>query len=522
MTDRIVRFSADVTAADPERRTIVGTVVPYGQVGQTNIGPVMFQKGAIRANDVKLLLEHDGRRPIGRSTSFVDGPERLVGAFKVSGTTAGTDALVEAADGLRDGLSVGANIIDSTVGDDGTLIVTAAELVEVSLVATPAFAGATVSQVAASADDPDEQETPEDAPAPADPEPSEEEDVEETAQEVAAAAVDPTPVVEAARPSQPYITARPRDLDGLTAGGMLRAQLRAQFLGDRDAQTLVTAALGAQSTVNDYGVIPVPLLREIIGVIDNQRPFIDSVARQPLPAAGMSFRIPKVDTKVTVDEQIYENDEVDSTQGVIEDITVDVKTFAGGNTVSRQLIDRADPSYFDELLRQLASAYANKVDAWALATASATAVASTGVDIYTAVVAGQTDAYGVMRFAPDTLHVAPAGTGDVTWAKILAATGQDDRPLFAAGVPSNAAGLVSQGSTNGTVAGLRLVVNPNAPANEQAFVYPSAFATFYESAGAPIRVTVESAANLNVDVSVHGYVALAVKYPTAMRELAIS
>ena len=31
--DRIVRFSTDITAADVERRTIVGTVVPYGAIG---------------------------------------------------------------------------------------------------------------------------------------------------------------------------------------------------------------------------------------------------------------------------------------------------------------------------------------------------------------------------------------------------------------------------------------------------------------------------------------------------------
>jgi len=55
--DRIVRFSADITAADTERRTIVGTVVPYGVAGSTSIGPVVFQPGSIRASSgVKLLL----------------------------------------------------------------------------------------------------------------------------------------------------------------------------------------------------------------------------------------------------------------------------------------------------------------------------------------------------------------------------------------------------------------------------------------------------------------------------------
>jgi HK97 family phage prohead protease len=151
--ERIVRFSADITAADTERRTIVGTVVPYGVTGSTSLGPVIFQPGSITAGDnVKLLLEHDGRRPIGKATGFVDGPDRLVGSFRISQTSAGTDSLVEASDGLRDGLSVGASILESTVGEAGELIVSAAELVEVSLVTSPAFQAAQVTQVAASAD----------------------------------------------------------------------------------------------------------------------------------------------------------------------------------------------------------------------------------------------------------------------------------------------------------------------------------------------------------------------------------
>jgi len=143
--DRVVRFSTDITAADPERRTIVGTVVPYGSIGNTSLGPVTFAAGAVRVPEsVKLVLEHDMKRPIGKATGFVDGPERLVGTFRLSHTTTASDALVEASDGLRDGLSVGARIVEHTVGEDGTMVVTAADLVEVSLVHTPAFSDAVV------------------------------------------------------------------------------------------------------------------------------------------------------------------------------------------------------------------------------------------------------------------------------------------------------------------------------------------------------------------------------------------
>ena len=518
MIDRIVRFSTDITAADVERRTIVGTVVPYGAIGNTSIGPVTFAQGSIRVGDsVKLVLEHDMARPIGRSTGFADGPERLVGSFRLSHTTAATDALVEASDGLRDGLSVGARILDHSIADDGSMVVTSAELLEVSLVHTPAFSQAVVTQVAAS-DPGDDDSTPQ---------PSEE-DInmpDETTEVAAAQVVTSEQHVEAARPSMPYITAQPRDLKGLTAGGMLRHQLKAQLFGDHDSQTVVTAALEQQTTTTDAGVIPVPLLREIIALVDNNRPFIDAIDRQPLPPTGMSFRIPRVDVYATAAIQTAQADELDSTEGEIDDLTVNVTTFGGANKVSRQLIERSDPSYFDELLRQLARAYAIATDSAAIVSMKAGDASSEGPNadgIYGAIVKGQADSFGIMRFAPDTLMVAPSGTGDVTWQKLLGSVDGNDRPLYAAGLPQNAAGIVSQGSTQGTVAGLRLVVNPNIATNGEANVFPSAFATFYESPGAPVRVELSHADNLTVDVGVYGYSALALKFPTASREITIA
>jgi uncharacterized protein len=512
MTERTVYFSADVTASDTQRRTIVGTVAPFGAVGQTSLGPVSFAPGSIRASqDVKLLLEHDGRRPIGRATSFQETPGALIGTFRIVQTTTGTDALVEASEGLRGGLSVGASILEHTIDAAGTMLVTAAELLEVSLVTAPAFSEAQVSKVAASAPDDDDDNTE-----------SEEDIVEDETTEVAAAqvAASPQPVIEAAKPTMPYITAQPRDVKGITAGGMLSHQLRAHFGNQesRDVVTHVQAALAKQDTTRDDGIIPVPLLREIVALVDANRPFVDAIDRQPLPDAGMSFRIPKVTTSATVAEQVYELTEVDSTQGQIEDFTVDVKTFAGANVVSRQLIDRSDPAYFDELLRQLAQSYAHKTDKFAYDTVKGSS-ASNGLTLYAAVTKGIADSYGVMRFAPDTIVMAPGGTSGTAWLNFLQAEDQNDRPLFAANIPQNAAGLIGAGSTQGTVAGLRVVVDPHIGANEKAHVFPRAFATFYEQAGSPFQVQITDVANLGIEVGVYGYVAALAKFPSAIRQL---
>ena len=513
MTDINVTFSADITAADEGRRTITGQIVPFGSWGQTSMGPVQFAKGAFGdVPKVKLLLEHDPKRPIGRMTAAMPTPEGINATFKVARTTAGTDALVEASDGLRDGLSVGARIIDFEDTNEG-MVVTAAELSEVSLVHTPAFSEAVVSQVAASA-----EATTEAAPS--------EEDVNmenETPEVETAEVVEASEMVEAAAPAKQYITVgAPRALEGMTAGRFARAQLEAQA-GDRDAQMIVQAALADNTTTTAAGLIPTRFLTEVISVLDNSRPFVDSISREALPDAGMDFKIPRVTQKPSVAEQAAEGDEVSSTAFELDYLTVDVKTYGGGQRISRQLIERSDPAFLDRLIIEMAAQYAQATDLFAFGVATTGAGTSDGADIYQSIVKGIADSSSVMRFTPSHIVVPASGSGAITLEKLLQQVDGSDRPLFAAAQPQNAAGNITQGSTNGTVAGLQLVVDHNlGTGNTAARVYPSAAVTFYESAGAPVQVSVQDVSTLEVEVAVYGYVAAAAKYPTAVRTLTVT
>ena len=510
-----VTFTADVTAADSEKGVIVGTVVPYGAFGNTSLGPVAFQAGAFGKppETVKLLLEHDARRPIGRATGFVDGPDHMTGTFKLSRTTAGKDALIEAAEGLREGLSVGANIIDFEDTEEG-YVVTAAELVEVSLVTTPAFSEAGVEQVAAST--PDDDPNPE----PSDQEPATMEN-ETPEVEPAAEVVEASTPVEAAAPTSQYITVgAPRALEGMTAGRYASTQLQAAA-GDRDAQMIVEAALADATTTTAAGLVPTRFLTEVIAVLDDSRPFIDSIDRDTLPADGMDFKIPRRTQAPSVAEQAAEGDEVNSTAFTLDYLTVDVKTFGGGQRISRQLIERSDPAFLDRLIIEMAAQYAQATDTFAFTQATIGQGDTDDTTVYGSIVQGIADSYGVMRFSPNRLLVAPTTTGSFGWDDLLGTVDSEGRPLFAAANPSNAGGLVSQGTTQGTVAGLQLVVDPNL-SNPNARVYPSAFATFYEAAGAPVQVSVQDVSSLEVEVAVYGYVALANKYPTAMRNLTVT
>jgi HK97 family phage major capsid protein len=349
--------------------------------------------------------------------------------------------------------------------------------------------------------------------------------MEETATEVAAAAVDPKPHVEAARPTTPYITTNLRALDGMTAGSFARHQLEATK-GNQDSAMIVRAALDDNTTTTAAGLIPTRFLREVIGVLDTTRPFIDSLTREALPGEGMEFKIPRRTARASVAEQAAQGDEVSSDEPTYDFLTVQVKTFAGGERISRQLIERSDPAFLDRLFLEMASEYAQKVDnfAWlTVANALGAGSNSDGGSITEAIGQAIADSWSVMRFAPNNLAVAPSTTGSFGFADLLKAVDSDERPIFSAsGQLVNQAGNIVVPNAQGSVMGLRLVVDGNMAGDSNALVYPSAAACFYEVPGAPVSISVQDVSTLEVEVAVYGYVGMAVKYPTAIRYLTVT
>lgn len=147
-----------VTAA-VESRTITGQAVPYNDPGRpaSSLGGrgMVFLHGSLdrsltaRADKVRLLVQHDSAHPVGRLLDWRNTDEGLETTWKVARTPAGDLALAEASEGVRDGLSVGVEILDYE-DRDGYVNVTEAKLLEVSLVSLPAYDRARVHRVAAS------------------------------------------------------------------------------------------------------------------------------------------------------------------------------------------------------------------------------------------------------------------------------------------------------------------------------------------------------------------------------------
>lgn len=160
MVVKITGTFALEAAVNTGRRTIIGQIVPYGEVGNPGLAgqgiQLEVQAGGLTwdpDNMPKLRSTHH-TEPIGRAVTLDESPTGVVATFKVAQTTAGDDALTLAAEGLQAGLSIEADAPDGITADaDGVYRLTAdnpAPLTAVALVENPAFENARVASVAAS------------------------------------------------------------------------------------------------------------------------------------------------------------------------------------------------------------------------------------------------------------------------------------------------------------------------------------------------------------------------------------
>jgi len=69
----LLTFNQEIQAADVERRMISGLIAPYNEIGNTSAGPIMFERGSITyadASQIKLLMQHQSDKPVGRAISL--------------------------------------------------------------------------------------------------------------------------------------------------------------------------------------------------------------------------------------------------------------------------------------------------------------------------------------------------------------------------------------------------------------------------------------------------------------------
>jgi HK97 family phage major capsid protein len=498
-----INFPITITAADTNKRTISGTIVSWNERGNTSAGATVFAKDSIDfSKPVKLLLEHDKTRPLGKLVDITATAQGLEGTFKLAKTFAADDALEEAATGLRDGFSVGV-MVDAWDNKDGAMVISQSSLHEVSLVSDPAIASAKVERVVAT-------NTPENSEATAEDTTTQEDKVSDTTSDAPIA----TEAVEAAKSepvavmaTQPVAYTKPRS-PITSKATYLEHSVRAA-LGNDDSKMYVRAA--DDTTGNNAGLIPTRQLTEIINPLSNaDRPAVDSISRGVLPDAGMTFEIPKI-TAVPVVQVETEADAIIETGMTNSFLSVDVKKYAGGQTFSVELLDRSSPAFFDELVKQMEYAYALATDNAVLnglatggtdggnRTMSADNlldfVSDAGVSIYTSTLG-----------TAQNILVSPAQWGAI---QNLADAG---RPIYQNLIGNfNQAGDLASNRLLGNLLGLNFRVDralSGTGDNTIMIVNPDSY-TWYESPR--VRLQTNVALNGQIEVSYYGYGALATK-----------
>ena len=504
-------FTLDAAApGEPGRRTITGTALPYNTFATVADGTrVSFAPGSlpVTGKAPRLYLYHDSTQPVGLVTERVDTAEGMMFTAKISNTRAGDEALVLAADGVLDSVSVGVNPTNYKFDDSGDMIVFAADWVELSLVPTPAFSGATISQVAASAPD---EEAEIEVPA--------ETEKEETPMEIQAAST------EVVIPTQPIFATPKREFAIPSAAEMLAAMHiggdtwhnvnEAFKQASRRQQTALQAAAGDVLTSDTPGLLNQMVMGPLFQDLNFVRPVVSAFGARAMPnTPSKTFIRPTITTHTSAAEQSTELTAVSATTMVIASNTVTKKTVAGQVTLSVQDIDFTSPEALQLVLNDLAGEVLIKTDdiaADALVagkTASGSTWTVTADDpsgLFTALYDAAREIAEDSNFFPTHLCVSP----DV-WEKLGRQTDADKRPVFG----YNANGMMTTNSignvsgiqyTSMNVLGLNVVVDNNFASGTMLVVYAPGF-EIYESG--PSLMTFDDASKMGKTFSLHQYFA---------------
>jgi HK97 family phage prohead protease len=501
------------------RREISGVAVPYNVKATVASGQdVIIKPGAlpVEGKAPRLFMYHDSTMPVGVVTERVDSPEGMLFTAKISASSQGQDAMIMLSEGVIDQVSIGVTPTDFSYDDDGTMIVKAADWVELSLVPVGAFGdAAAITEVAASIHQPEEeignteQETPQ-----------EETPAMENAPVVEAAAV------EATIPTAP-IPAQPKRNFGMpTAGEYMAAyhiggdtfrKVNEAFVeAAKSRQTALQAAAGDTLTTDTPGLLPVPVLGPVFQDLNYIRPVVAAVGARAMPDGGNSktFIRPTWTTHPSVAAQSPELNPVSATTPVIASNVVTKTTLAGQVTLSVQDIDFTSPAAMEIILRDLAGQYLLKSDDIAADAITNGASASGGTWTVTAndpstliasLYDAATDILNATNFLPDHLFVSP----DV-WQKLGSQLDADKRPIFPYAGAAGLMGVNGLGTANITVAntfnpfGLNLVADRNF-ASGTLYVARGAAIEFYEQVRG--LMSVEVPGTLGRTFSYYGYVA---------------
>ena len=499
----MIQFSADIDliiaeAGDENRPArIAGIAVPWDVVATVSGGQrVKFLRGAfdLTQKPAKLLENHDMSQLRGVVNALADSEAGLEFEATLADTRASKDAVALLKAGAYDSVSVGANPVSFKFDKAGVMVVSKAQLIELSLVAVPAFSEAVITEIAASADpEDDENNQPIDTP-------QEDKVSEEIKAESPESATTPTSPILYAQARREFKLPSPAEyIASYLKGGHDFAQL----------QDNIRAAAPDVITTDTPGILPTPIVSPVYNNFRGLRPVVDAIGAKAMPGGGKIFIRPEVTTHTSMAVQSAENAALQSGTFVVYNNQVTKNTYGGYVTISEQDLDWTDPAVLSLVLDDMQKIYANQTDDVAadalVAGASVTSVLSAGN------LAKPEEVIKWVYGAATTILSSSNGnlpTHLFLSADMFSAIGQlsdtANRPLFPQVGPMNAYGTMTPGSTDALAFGLRVVVDRNFANGTIIVGDATGFEIFETPKGA---ISIDNPSTLSRTIAFRGYFA---------------
>lgn len=477
-------------------RTITGRILPWGEFGATNNGPLKFPAGSINIPDnveeVKLLAGHSPAGvAVGHATSIDVKDDGLWATFKIGSHDAGNDALLQAAEKTVDAFSIEAYGIER----NGTTV-TNAYLSAVALVPNPAFAGARVSQVTAARGDDDGD-------------PAETNETTTEANETTTPPGDDSE--QESNDNEKEETNMPKTnrlTPGTLPGDEQTETTTTEHFSLNGAIDYLTAVVGGNrpdvahgelTDITDAGMIgreAPQWLGELWNGVTYERRIVPLMTQKPLTSRkAVGYRWV---TKPGVEKYAGNKADIPSKPAKIEPVERESERWAGGNDLDRAFWDFNEREFLAAYWAAMAESYAYETDLDALKflIANSTAIDGKATNVQSAISRGSLAIDNRLRTPATFAIINPADLEQVLSLSTM------DAPRYL-----GIAGTITDPSKWTTSED----VTPG-----EAIIGTKAAATHFELSGSPLRVEAEHIAKGGRDAALFGYTAKLVNRPEGL------
>lgn len=480
-----VQIEAGTLTASRADRIITGMLLPFGEVGRTNLGKFSVEPDAIEVPEdftgISINDDHAREDPIGSLVTATPTDAGIVATFSIAKTPAGDAALDDVATGRRTALSAEVKNIVIRAGK-----AVGGRLFGAALVAKGAFPSATLLAADVGTRDDDELDDEDPTTDPGD-EPDETTD-------------DPTEDEDKKMPAPLTATApaharRARPKAGVESAGDLYARIAGAHATMSPATML--AALD-QMVQADVSAAQQPAwLDEIWASRTYNRRYVPLVAHGDLTALkAVGWRFVKGKTPTVSDYAGYPA-QVPTNEVKTEAVTIDAKRLAGGGEYDRAFTDFSVPGFWSGYYREASNDYGRKSDA---KVPEMLAAGATVIEADTVPLGVNTAASFIIDGA---VNILDAEIGLPSYAivgtdlyKDLLRTRADDMLAYL---------NLALGLEDGTIETFRVQSSSKPEFAGKVLVGAKDAATFYELPGSPIRVDTVNIANGGGQTGLFGY-----------------